>query len=128
MLFQKSRSKQPIEIFAEKNCIPASRETDGTIVIEGEAGCHLYEYSDSEFGLMILSDGKNIAARRWTVLLKKCLKAGMTLRQNGDDEGSVSFNPSNLQQARLAIRLIGIRPKRSVSCCQTLLICPSDRP
>ena len=39
----------------------------------------------------------------------------MTLRQNGEDEGALSFNPANRQQSRLAIKLTGARPKRQLS-------------
>jgi hypothetical protein len=39
----------------------------------------------------------------------------MTLRQNGDDEGALSFDPNNRQQARLAIKVTGARPKRQLS-------------
>jgi hypothetical protein len=39
----------------------------------------------------------------------------MTVRQNGDDEGAVSFDPANKEQASLAIKLIGARPKRRLS-------------
>ena len=39
----------------------------------------------------------------------------MTLRQNGDSEGSLSFDPSNREQAKLAIKIAGARPKRVLS-------------
>jgi len=39
----------------------------------------------------------------------------MKLRQNGDDEGAFSFDPNNREQARLAIKVTGERPKRRIS-------------
>jgi hypothetical protein len=39
----------------------------------------------------------------------------MTLRQNGDDEGAVSFDPTNKKHAALAIKVAGARPKRRLS-------------
>jgi hypothetical protein len=51
----------------------------------------------------------------WSRVRRKCLAAGMTLRQNGDDEGAFSFDPSNRTQAALAIKLAGARPKRRLS-------------
>jgi hypothetical protein len=39
----------------------------------------------------------------------------MTLLQNGDDEGALSFDPTNRKQAALAIKVTGARPKRQLS-------------
>jgi hypothetical protein len=64
---------------------------------------------------MILSDGKDTRTRRWSGIRKKCLAAGMILRQNAEDEGALSFDPNNRQQLRLAIKLSGARPKRQLS-------------
>lgn len=104
-----------IHVFAEQNRLRTSRETDGTTVIYGQDGCHLYEYSDSELGLMILCDGDDSRPRRWSGIRKKCLAADMTLRQNAEDEGALSFDPNNKQQSRLAIKVTGVRPKRRLS-------------
>jgi hypothetical protein len=107
--------EEMIYAFAQQNRLTTFRETDDqTTVIRGQAGCHLYEYSDSELGLMVLSDAKEARPRRWTAIRKKCLAAGMTLRENGDDEGALSFDPKNQQQARLAIKVTGARPKRQL--------------
>lgn len=104
-----------IHSFSEQNRLRTSRETDGTTVICGQGGCHIYQYSDSELGLMILSDGEDTRARRWNRNRKKCLAAGMILRQNAEDEGALSFNPGDRQQARLAIKVAGVRRKRQLS-------------
>ena len=107
--------EEMIHTFAQQYRLRTFRDTDGATVICGQAGCHLYEYSDSELGLMVLSDAKDVHPRRWAGIRKKCLEAGMTLRQNGETEGAFSFNPKNRQQARLAVRLTGARPKRQLS-------------
>lgn len=112
---QKSNDEEIITAFAKRNRLRASRDADGTTAIHGRAGCHLYEYSDFELGLMILSGAEDARPRRWAAIRKKCLEAGMTLRQNGDDEGALSFDPNNRQQASLAIRVTGVRPKRQIS-------------
>jgi hypothetical protein len=104
-----------IHSFAEQNRLRTSRETDGTTVICGQDGCHLYEYNDSELGLMILSDGDDIHLRRWSGIRKKCIAAGMILQQNAEDEGALSFDPKNKQQSCLAIKVTGVRPKRRLS-------------
>jgi hypothetical protein len=110
-----SYREEVIHSFAQQHRLRTFRDTDGTIVIRGQAGCHLYEYSDSELGLMILSDAKDARPRRWAGIRKKCLAAGMVFRQEGDDEGALSFDPNNRQQARLAIKVTGVRPKRQLS-------------
>jgi hypothetical protein len=48
----------------------------------------------------------------WNKMRGACQAAGMTLRQNGDAEGSFSFDPKNDQQVKLAMQLAGVRPKR----------------
>jgi hypothetical protein len=42
-------------------------------------------------------------------------KAGATVRQDGDAEGAVSFDPTNPTLARLAIKYAGVKPKRRSS-------------
>ena len=115
MLTTDSNREELIHLFAEQNRLRTCHDNDGTTVIRGQAGCHLYEYSDSELGLMILSDGKDTRTRRWSGIRKKCLAAGMILRQNAEDEGALSFNPNDRQQSRLAIKVSGVRPKRQLS-------------
>jgi hypothetical protein len=110
-----SRCKEMIHTFAQKNRLPTSRQTDGTAVIRGQGSCQLYEYSDSELGLMVLPNAQDAHPRRWAGIRKKCLEAGMTLRQNGEDEAALSFDPNNRQQARLAIKVTGARPKCQLS-------------
>ena len=110
-----AKREEMIHTFAHQNRLHTFRDTDGTTVIRGQAGCHLYEYSDSELGLMILSDAKDARPRRWAGIRKRCLGAGMILRQDAEDEGALSFNPTNRQQARLAIKVTGVRPKRQLS-------------
>jgi len=40
---------------------------------------------------------------------------GITLRQSGDAEGSLSFNPDDPKQAMLAIRVAAAKRKRQLS-------------
>jgi len=108
-----SNYEETIHAFAKENRLCTGRETDGATVILGQGGCHLYECGNGELALMILSDGTH--GRRWAGIRKKCLTVGMTLRQNGDDEGALSFNPNDRKQARLAIKVVGARPKRQLS-------------
>jgi len=110
-----SNDETIITAFAQQHRLHTFRDTDGTTVIRGRDGCQLYEYSDSELGLLVSSETNDPRPRRWTAIRKKCLAVGMILRQNGDDEGALSFDPNNRQQSRLAIKIAGARPKRQLS-------------
>jgi hypothetical protein len=53
--------------------------------------------------------------RTWHKARTKCVTAGTTLRQNGDAEGCLSFDPENEEQAHLAIKLAGVKRTRNLS-------------
>src|SRR2546428_11977867 len=86
--------------FAAKHRLRIEYDECGDPVISGRLG-QLYEYSSSELGVMIIPSG-DPRPRLWRLIREKCLATGMTLRQNGDAEGTLSFDPTNRAQARLA--------------------------
>lgn len=100
--------------FANKYDLHVKHDECGDPVIGGKRG-HLYEYGPTELGLMFLPPGDDPSPRLWNTVLSKCLAAGMILRQRGDSEGVLSFDPLNKEQARLAIKLSGVRPKKQIS-------------
>jgi hypothetical protein len=88
-----------IDTFAQQNKLkPINTEDDGRI-IAGRSG-HIYEYSDTHLGLLYTSETSG-----WNTRRDSCTDAGMTLLQNGDLEGTLSFDPSNLAHAKLAITI-----------------------
>jgi hypothetical protein len=88
---------------------------DDTTIIPGKAG-QLYEYSDKEFAVIyILPATKPARPRVWNRMRDLCVAAGMVLRQHGDAEGALSFNPENREQVKLAIKLAGVKRKRQMS-------------
>jgi hypothetical protein len=89
---------------------------DDTTIIPGKAG-QLYEYSDEEFAVMyILPATKPARPRVWEQDVRPVRRAaGMVLRQKGDAEGALSFNPENREQVKLAIKLAGVKRKRQMS-------------
>ena len=105
-----------LRTFAAQHRLHSSRDIeDGTTVIRGRAG-HIYEYNDSELALVILTaEGKDVSIRRWSSIKRRCLGAGMTLRQDGDYEGALSFNPSKEGQSKIAVRVTGVRPRKQLS-------------
>jgi hypothetical protein len=107
-------AEQPLANFAAKHNLRVQRDDCDDPVIFGKLG-QLYEYNSTELGLMILPPGGNPRPRLWNSIRENCIAAGMILRQNGDAEGALSFIPENREQAKLAIRLAGARPKRQMS-------------
>jgi hypothetical protein len=50
--------------------------------------------------------------KTWGSFKRAAAVAGMTLRQNGDSEGWLSLAPQNNEQAKLAIKIAKVCPKR----------------
>ena len=66
---------------------------DGTDVIFGRTG-QIYEFDSGVLGVMFsLPNGANPRPRSWRTARAKGIAAGMILQQNGDAEGSLSFEP-----------------------------------
>jgi len=90
---------------------------DDTLTITGKRG-DIYEYSASELGVMFIPNVKSPRppkTRMWNKFKLEAVAAGMVLRQDGDAEGALSFDPSNETQCLLAIRIAGVRRKRQLS-------------
>ena len=87
------------------------RDECGESIIPGRQG-QIYEYGDGELGVMFMS---GLCTKMWNKFRTAALAMDMTLRQNGDSEGCLSFDPANDAQAGLAIKIAGVRPKRQVS-------------
>jgi hypothetical protein len=96
-----------LEQFARKHHAKIStRRDDGTREIAGRRG-QIYEYSDGELGVMFISSRHS--ARTWCNRKREALAAGMTLRQDGDAEGALSFDPLSITQGKLALRIAKVR-------------------
>lgn len=111
-----------IEIFAATHRLKSSRDKgDDTTVIVGRIG-HLYEYSSTELGVMVVNTSRTPRPRKWSALKQKCEAVGMVLRQNGEDEGAFSFDPNHPEQAKVAIQVSRVRVKKVLSdACRALL-------
>ncbi|MFL6437712.1 MAG: hypothetical protein ACJ71Q_09045 [Terriglobales bacterium] len=102
-----------IKEFAVQHRLTARKDEDATDIILGKLG-QIYEFSSQQLGVVFMPPGKP-RARLWNKTRERCIATGMTLRQNGDAEGALSFDPRNREQAKLAIRVTGVRPKRQLS-------------
>ena len=92
---------------------------DKTDIIMGNEGhSHIFQYGEELLGVMILPDTDT--AHRWNSARAAFVAAGMTIRQDGECEGTASFDPENAEQAKLAIRYAKIKRKRTISETQKL--------
>jgi hypothetical protein len=71
----------------------------------------IFEFSSNRMGLVFMPRRPKV----WMNMSRKLVAAGFEIRQNGDWEGTVAFDPGNPVQVRLAIKAIGARKKRQVS-------------
>ncbi len=111
--------------FALKYRLRIKKDELGDSIIPGRFGeSHIFENEDEEgrLGLcvMFLRRGqfpKTFAGvtRRWHRAKAELLAVGMELGQDGDYEGTAVFDGGNAAQAKIAIRIAGVRRKRQMS-------------
>ena len=102
-----------IHQFAERYKLRVKKDECGDPIVQGSLG-HLYEYGESMLGVCFMPPGKP-RPKKWVSICRACEAVGMTLRQEGDTEGCLSFHPANRAQARAAIKAVGARPKRQMT-------------
>ena len=93
--------------FAATHHLRLKRDQCGDTFIPGTSG-HIFDGYNSGLGVYV----SPCSVRGWTFARRAMESAGMTIRQNGDDEGIAVFDPTNAEQARLAIRLTHARVRR----------------
>jgi hypothetical protein len=100
--------------FARRWRLRIRRDSDGTDIVPGRKGkSHLFEYDTGALAVMIMPETGS--AHWWSAARAKFLAAGMQIRQNGDCEGTATFDPNNRQQVQLAMKYAGVKPKRQIS-------------
>jgi hypothetical protein len=107
--------------FADRYRLRVRRNSeDGTEILEGRRG-HIFEYSTTELGVLYmpgLKHGRGIGTwhpKIWNRFCEDAGKCGMTIRQRGDSEGTISFNPENTEQAKLTIKIARAKTKRVIT-------------
>ena len=100
--------------FAEHYRLKIRQGEDGEPVILGKFG-HLYEHNQELFGLMFIPPEKVGTDKRWGYAKRKFETRDFVIWQDGDYEGSALFDPANRSQARLALKVAGIKRKRRVN-------------
>jgi len=110
-----------IEMFAGRQHLKLCCDAeDGTLIVPGKVG-HIFIYNETLLGVMFMPR-RQISTmppphrpRLWAAAKRQAIGLGMILRQGGDAEGTLSFDPEDPGQCRLAIRIAGIKRLRQLS-------------
>jgi hypothetical protein len=101
--------------FAKQNRlqIQSDRE-DATAIIRGRKGqSRLFEYGEGLIGVAVMPNART--AHCWNAARGAFAKSGMEIRQDGDQEGTATFDPEYREQVRVALKYAGVKRKRKVS-------------
>jgi hypothetical protein len=108
-----------IQQFAEQHRVHARKDSCGDFIIPGfqqdkalpkrqEYRSHIYDNGGGQFGVcLVLPEG---SAKAWNNRKRWFLEAGFTLKQDGDAEGTLLFDPTNEAQVNLALDVCRINP------------------
>jgi hypothetical protein len=111
---------QTIQQFADKYHVKVRRDSCGDIIIAGfqtakdmpkqsEYRNHIFDgFNDGRFGVSLMF----LSRRRWTLVKRRLLSAGFTIKQDGDTEGTALFDPTNDRQAQFAMTICQINKRR----------------
>ncbi len=99
-----------LEDLAAKYRLRVRRGEDGEPVVPGKFGL-VYQHDAETLGLLFMPN----SPRRWVRARRKLEAAYFTIWQNGDEEGSALFDPSDSRQARLALKVVGAKRKRTLT-------------
>ena len=105
-----------IQEFAAKHNLAALKDGCGDLVIPGwqyakgrrrvEYQAHIFDgFKDGRLGLYLGFE----TAREWNGTKEKLLTFGLTLKQDGQTDGTLLFDPTNESQASLAITAALVR-------------------
>ena len=99
--------------FAEVHSLRVKQSgEDGTDNIVGRFG-EIYEYGDGRLAVMVMPEPPRRGL--WIRSRRSFLELGMTLVQDGDQEGASIFDGSDPQQADAAIQAIRAKKSRKLS-------------
>jgi hypothetical protein len=99
-----------LEQFAEEYSLKTRKDECGHVVITGRSG-NVYDGFTSQLGAY-LNFG---SARKWNSVKRQLEQVGCAVRQNGDTDGCLTFNPDSEAQARAVIRLVRLKTRRTPS-------------
>jgi len=110
--------KDLLASFARRQRVKLGSLADYESIVPGSRG-HVFVFDAETLGVVFLMPGhpsqKPARPRLWAANKRRAADAGMVLCQDGDDEGSLTFDPTNPTQCALALRIAGIRRRRCLS-------------
>lgn len=87
---------------------------DSTFIVPGNEGhSHIFEYGRGLFGVMVMPE--NGRADRWQAARLAFVAAGLTIRQDGEQEGTATFSPDLPDHVHLAMKYARVRCRRRIS-------------
>lgn len=98
-----------IKRFAERNKLNFRKDDCGELIIPGKRG-QIFDYGDHFAGVIVSSTPK-----KWGNARRSFVEAGFAIQQDGDFEGSATFDPLDAECVRLALRYAGIKHRRQPS-------------
>ena len=101
-----------VQQFAKLHGLKTRTDADGTNIVSGEFG-HIYEYGNESFGVMVMPNPPRESY--WGHTRTSLAALGFQVVQDGDGEGAATFDPTNDEQVKQAIRAAGVRRRRTVS-------------
>jgi hypothetical protein len=109
-------SQQTITIqeFSGRYRLRSKKDGCGEEIIPGKLG-HLFDHGHGQFGI-VLEDSPSGDSRARALLSRKRagVQGGFSLKQQGECESVLLFDPQNQKQAKLAAKLVMARKKRTV--------------
>ena len=109
-----------IEEFATRPRVRPRRDTCNEEIIPGrphkaarqEDRSHVYDHGDGQhFGLALMLDN----SRKWTFAKQRLARLGFVVKQDGEGEGTLLFDPTEEAQARAALKEAGVKRRKVVS-------------
>jgi hypothetical protein len=94
--------------FAEQYRLRITRDAYGTRIIAGRVGSLITEYGDGRLTVLLMGT----RAKWWSNRRRALIAAGAHLEQDGDIEGSLSFDPANVTACAPAIKAAGCKRRR----------------
>lgn len=112
-----------IRDFATQNNLRLRRDSAGDLIVPGrrtandmpkqrEYANHVYDgFADDRLGVCLLFTTK----KKRTTTRRMLELAGCLLKQNGDTEGCLTFDPTNAEQVQAVIKVAGLKARRTAS-------------
>jgi hypothetical protein len=109
-----SQRSMTIQEFCKLYRLKLTKDRCGEEIIPGKLG-QLFDHGDGQFG-MVLEDTSSGPSRGRVLLSRKraAVHGGFSLKQRGECESVLLFDPQDRKQAELAVKLVMARKKRNV--------------